>query len=145
LDFTEATVTAFKCATRRIARVRSCAIRKSPFVRAALALLLGKAETDLVHEDQRAQLTRLLHEVNRNLRAAEPGGVAAQRLLSQKENLIRSLAADESKTLPAAQASTPPRFRVGDVLTQSGVDYEVIGLEPNGDPITREIGSSHGV
>ena len=82
-NYTNATLSAFHCGSRRIAQIRSFAVRKSPNVHAAIAVLLGRSEAELVRESQVSQATRLLREVDRNLKAAKPGSTASQQLLVQ--------------------------------------------------------------
>jgi hypothetical protein len=101
-DYTAATLTAYGSKNARQAQVFSYAVRDVPRVKAALDFYRGLTPLDV-----------LLEEVTRNLNRAEPGSVSAQRLLAQKERLIRQSLGlapvkddDESET-PATESRVP--------------------------------------
>jgi hypothetical protein len=146
-DPIQATVAAFDCASVTNAHIYSFAVRRSPKVQAALNLYLGKTERDL-----------LLEKVRYNLKHAEPGSIAAQRLLAQEERLIHGIkppaedepaAENKSKTpapasvrenatlQAAANKASPPRFHVGQIIAdrdQKGIVHtgRVLSVDADG-------------
>jgi len=107
----QATVAAFNCTDVRHAQIYSYAVLRSLKIRAALNLYLGKSEREIETQKEQTSRAKLLRKVRQNLREAEPGSIAAQRLLAQEERLVfggKSEAEDEPQT-----ASKPePESRV---------------------------------
>jgi hypothetical protein len=77
-DYTAATIKAYECKSPRQAQVFSYSVRNWARIKDSLNLYLGKTPLDV-----------LLEDVIANLRRAEPGSVSAQRLLAQRERLVR--------------------------------------------------------
>lgn len=104
-DYTLATLTAYQSKGARQAGIFSCVVRRMDHVKAALDLYLGRTAFDILYD-----------EVETGLKAAEPGSVSYQRMLSQKERLLRERAglppvkdADEPEA-PKPPTSTDPRI-----------------------------------
>jgi len=98
----QATAAAYHFASDRDSKQNSYHIKANLKVQAALNLYLGKSVQDAANE-------RTLVEVQRNLKAAEAGSTAAQRLLAQQERLIRKVhsVVPSPKPQTPSQAATP--------------------------------------
>lgn len=123
-DFVFATSSAYKCASREIAKVMSYRVRRSPKIRRALAEFKG---------DTRDPRADLIETVERHLAASEPGSCAAQRLLGQLERLKLG-GAPEVEPAPEPKSTGRPRtrFAIGDIVVQSGQKYRVTEVDSNG-------------
>jgi hypothetical protein len=141
-SYFRATTEAFSCASERQAQIFSYAVRKWPKIRACLNLYLGRSAEQIRIEKEQEERRNLLRRVRRNLMKAEPGSVAAMRLLAQEERLLFGVKVTDDEAETPAPPKTGHRFAVGEILEQDGVCYEVTALAPNGDPITRELGPS---
>jgi hypothetical protein len=128
-DYAAATSTAFDCSTHRNTVLYSYSVRRQPHIIAALNVYLGKSEREID-----------LEEVERHLRKAEPGSVAAQRLIAAKLRLKYDL---KPEVIDEPQSAAPAvhRFHVGDIairadrtkLRVTAVDDE--GRVTEGDPL----------
>jgi hypothetical protein len=118
-----ANATAFAHLTPRRALLYGYAVRRQPHVVAALQVYLETTEADELKARRQESVHQLLRQVRFQLRHAELGSVAAQRLLSQEERLLLGgrlkvedddEPAAEKQTLPTPTVSTnrvPPSCR----------------------------------
>ena len=136
-DYTAATEAAFTCKSRRIAQAFSHAIRKWARVRACLNLYHGVSPHEAQLEDARLERIKLLREVKRHLRSSEPGSVASQRLLAQKERLLfggepEAETAETETPQTSAPSEAKHRFSVGDIAVLDGKKYRVTATREDG-------------
>ena len=135
-DPVAATLAAYECKSEEIARTLSYQIQSSKSMRAVLARFFGEDVEEVQHDGERA---KVLRKVRKHLAAAEPGSVAAQRLVAQEERLVLggkvSAPEEEDATVPAVTAQ---RFSVGDICVQNGQRFRVTSVDPNGTPLTAE-------
>ena len=105
-DYTLATLTAYESKGPRQASIFSCVVRRMDHVKAALDLYCGRTQFDILYD-----------EVVAGLKASEPGSVSYQRLLSQKERLLRERAGLPPVTEPDDEGRVPagcrPVYRKG--------------------------------
>lgn len=135
--YTDATQAAFNCKTRRVAQVFSYAVRRWARVRACLNLYHGVSPHEAQLEDARLERIKLLREVKRHLRSSEPGSVASQRLLAQKERLLfggepEAETAETETPQTSAPSEAKHRFSVGDIAVLDGKKYRVTATREDG-------------
>lgn len=126
-DYTAATLAAYGSKNARQAQIFSYAVRDVARVKAALDIYLGKMPLDV-----------LLDDVNRNLRRAEKGSVAASRLLAQKERLLGLAPVRDDDEPEAPEAPAPADPRIPDDALKVWVDRNnvVIGFrDANGQDV----------
>jgi hypothetical protein len=121
-DHRAATKAAYVCANDESARVFGHRLKQNPKVRAVVALYLRKSPREL-----------LLEEVQQHLAACDPGSVAGQRLLAQKERLL--FGTDPATFEEADETQPSPDVRVPAGATPLADDVGVIrGYRlPSGD------------
>jgi hypothetical protein len=139
-DPVKATQAAYTSANLNVARATTWRVKRHPQMKEVI---------DLFINSKKSPQELALEEMQRHLDAAEPGSVAAQRLLATKHALLRRMQADEddaplppappepvTQTAPAPAA--PHRFKVGDIFTQDGVQYQTTSVDANGQPLTAD-------
>jgi hypothetical protein len=123
-----ATQLAYQCKTPEIAKRLSFKVKRSPKIRRALAEFRG---------DTRDPRADLIEKVERNLVAAEPGSVAAQRLLFQLERLKLTVEPVAPDPKPEPKRLGRPRktiFKIGDICVQRGQKFRVTAVDDAGQP-----------
>ena len=151
-DASAATAYAFTCKTPQIARRFSYQLLAHPKIILVLNRFFGSTpQPDFLKAVERAAAHRkltvrqirslqimakdsgqsdailravLIAEVERQLKAAEPGSVAAKDLLAQLERLLAVPLKSSEPRQPAAQC-----FPIGAIIEQDGVEYEVVAQE----------------
>ena len=96
-------------------------------------------------------LDTLIEQVEKHLRHTELGSITAQKLLVQKERLVKARLGIETADVPdepeapaepPAESKAPeapvPQFYVGQVVEQAGKRYRVSALDANGKPSAAE-------
>jgi hypothetical protein len=127
-----------KCKSDETARIFGYQLLANPKIIAALDCFFGnspeRASLKVVTSKADQNRKRLLKQVEANLKAAEPGSVAAQRLLAQKERLLGlgvevNEPEDGEPKVPAHR-----KFKVGDRFTQHGHTGRVVAVDADGQP-----------
>ena len=142
-DALAATKTAYRTANDHQAQVMTWELQRKPAILDAIATANNTATTEPTKE-------QLISECKRQLRAAEPGSVAASRLLAQLERLtLPDKPAEEDRQLEVTPSlievtETPkPKYAVGQRVSQrdanGGVHYGVVrAIDANGKPSSIE-------
>jgi hypothetical protein len=74
----------------------------------------------------------LISETRLNLAKADPGSVAASRLLAQLERLVLGGQEQETKFEQAVETVVAARFRVGEIVRQNGSKFQVTAVNEAG-------------
>jgi hypothetical protein len=129
-----ATQAAYTSANINVARVTSWRVKRHTLIKEVLDLFINskKSPQDLA-----------LEEMQRHLDAAEPGSVAAQRLLATKHALLRRMdaEAEDAPPPPAPEPvtqSAPHRFKVGETCIVNGKPYRITKVDDEGKALAGE-------
>jgi hypothetical protein len=133
-DPVKATQAAFTSANLNVARATTWRVKRHPQMKEVINLFVNskKSPQDLA-----------LEEMQRHLDAAEPGSVAAQRLLATKHALLRRMdaEAEDAPPPPAPEPvtqSAPHRFKVGETCIVNGKPYTVTKVDDEGKALAGE-------
>jgi hypothetical protein len=128
-DSIAATRMAYPTATDKSVKCMSYELRKNPGIVAALDFYNGKTELELD-----------LEEIQKQIDAAEPGSIAATKLIALKASLKRGVKStvEEPDTKSKATDEASPKFKVGDICVQDGKKYRVTSIDANGKPLTAD-------
>jgi hypothetical protein len=123
-DSIAATRTAYPTATDKSVKCMSYELRKNPGIVAALDFYNGKTELELD-----------LEEIQKQIDAAEPGSIAATKLIALKASLKRGVksASEEPKATDESLAS-----KIGDIVLVDGKKHRVTAVDENGKPTDGE-------
>jgi hypothetical protein len=134
-DFLEATRLAYKCKSAQSNKVLSYELRRRESIKRVLAIAAG--QTVAVPDEQpkpkrdRAR-EKLVATVRKHLRAAQPGSIAASKLLSQLEKL--TVPSPE----PEASVVEESKHFVGELVSQNGQNFRVTAVDDRGGIVDAE-------
>lgn len=161
-DYAAATAAAYPtCKTHEKARVVSYAVRNWPKIVAALNLYLGRTPLDVAKVQRQKTIKQLVREVRLQLKHAEPGSIAGQRLTSQLTSLLLGTKSEVEDDEPTAENSKPQpvlaghsdvqiyprsepaiapplRFQVDEIVLQDSKTYRVTSVDADGQILTAE-------
>jgi hypothetical protein len=123
------TRTAYPTATDKSVKCMSYELRKNPGILSALDFYNGKTDLEID-----------LDEIQKQIDAAEPGSIAATKLIALKASLKRGVkpTSEEPETKSQATDGASPKFNVGDICVQDGKKYRVTSIDVNGKPLTAD-------
>jgi hypothetical protein len=143
-DSLAATKATYECCSLASFQALGSHLKSQPKIKAVVDLFLGSAHRDIAFD---------LLEIQRAIDAADPGSIAAQRLIILKARLKHGLRATVKNPAeapaPQPETSTPQsdpapspdpeshesrRFKVGDIVTQDGERYRITAVDENGKP-----------
>jgi hypothetical protein len=140
-DSLAATKATYECCSLASFQALGSHLKSQPKIKAVVDLFLGSAHRDIAFD---------LVEIQRAIDAADPGSIAAQRLIILKARLKHGLRSSlknpaeaptpQSETskpqrvTPAAPTPSINRFQVGDIATQDGERYRITAVDENGKP-----------
>ncbi len=130
-----ATKVGYRAKSEKNSRVLSYELAKNPFIVAAVDVATGRV---------RSEREILISEVQRQLKAAETGSIAATKLTAQLERLILGGQQEELDDEPANEVEPSSNSqktivaKVGDIVLVNGVQHRVSVVDENGRPTEGE-------